>query len=113
MNTEENKLIAEFMGYKVFNNGFGDCYSNIKTDYNDGIYKFIKGCKEYQLQFHDSWDWLMPVVDKIYSSNEYVKYKDTMSGIFNEEPVRINSKYISVTHKAVVEFIKWYNEQKH
>ena len=93
METEEsNKLIAEFMGVD--------------------IHEFVmNGGKKWE--YHSSWDWLMPVVEKIYSSNEYVKYKDTMSGIFNEEPVRINSKYISVTHEAVVEFIKWYNEQKH
>jgi len=119
MNTEENKLIAEFM---VEPNSHLFTCPSYENQGRHWVSQKFQGIEDpdgndlllpSEMKFHSSWDWLMPVVDKIYSSNEYVKYKDTMSGIFNEEPVRINSKYISVTHKAVVEFIKWYNEQKH
>lgn len=67
-------------------------------------------CNPGTMQFHSSWDWLMPIIDKIYSSNEYFKYKGTL-GQFNEGIV-INTKFITVTHESVVEFIKWFNEQK-
>ncbi len=54
MNTQENnKLIAKFMGYEVKHN---KCYS---PKYNDGTIA--------PMQFHKSWDWLMPVVEKIES----------------------------------------------
>lgn len=63
---EGNKLIAEFMGYYV-------------TEFN-GMYHFVRKEKkkpehlnqvwEFRLEeskYHESWDWLMPVVEKIES----------------------------------------------
>ena len=50
---QDSTLIAEFMGYRVFNKGT-KCYS---PKYNDGTIA--------PMQFHTSWDWLMPVVAKI------------------------------------------------
>jgi hypothetical protein len=63
------------------------------------------------LKFDSSWDWLMPVIDKIYSSDEYILYKREESGQFDVE-VHINTKYIINTWKDVIEFIKWYNKNK-
>lgn len=90
--TENNKLIAEFMGLVIITDGI----SLFDTNY--------KPLKHY----HSSWDWLMPVIDKIYSSDEYFKYKNTL-GQFNDG-IFINTKFITVTHESVVEFIKWYNK---
>ena len=54
MTTEEsNKLVAEFMGC-IYNNDF--YYDNDPNMYPEGI----EGSK-----YHSSWDWLMPVVEKI------------------------------------------------
>jgi hypothetical protein len=53
MEGRSNRLIAEFMGYEVNHN---KCYS---PKYNDGTIA--------PMQFHKSWDWLMPVVEKIES----------------------------------------------
>ena len=50
---KNNKLIAEFMGYEVKH---GKCYS---PKYNDGTIA--------PMQFDKSWDWLMPVIEKIES----------------------------------------------
>ena len=53
---ENNKLIAEFMG-DYFDTGLEPAY-------------YIRYNKEYKIedsQFHKSWDWLMPVVEKIES----------------------------------------------
>jgi hypothetical protein len=53
---EHNKLIAEFMD-DYFDTGLEPAY-------------YIRYNKEYKIgdsQFHKSWDWLMPVVEKIES----------------------------------------------
>jgi len=77
----ENKLIAEFMGFKdcIVNNSDGRQY-----DYNlPKGYELIKEvettiesqrcevleeqdyCFVEDLKFHSSWDWLLPVVERI------------------------------------------------
>lgn len=53
---EENKLIAEFWGM-VSEDG-GEMY------YDDDENLFPPTSKD-KLKFHESWDWLMPVVEKI------------------------------------------------
>ena len=81
---KDNKLIAEFMGYKVTN---GKCYS---PKYKDGTIA--------PMQFDRSWDWLMPVISKI----------ETVSrGWFPHELHNSLMKNdIEYAYKAVVEFIK-------
>ena len=48
----DNKLIAEFMGLPEQNNAYENPYSG---EYVEAI----------ELSYDESWDWLMPVVDKI------------------------------------------------
>lgn len=62
------------------------------------------------MKYHSSWDWLIPVINKIYESDEYYKWKET-SGQFEKE-VFINTKFIKETWKQIVEFINWYNNEK-
>ena len=50
----DNKLIAEFMEFKFS-----------KGEYYRPLYNSGDWIPEDELQFHESWDWLMPVVDKI------------------------------------------------
>lgn len=103
MNIEEsNKLIAEFMGY------LGSA-----EDAN------LVYC-----MYHTSWDWLMPVVEKIRGIEEgmLVERIDIMPNdgvsihITRQESiiVDVESKEatINATYKAVVEFIQWYNKQE-
>jgi len=50
-----NKLIAEFMGMSLMQGGWFD-YKNV-----------FGGNESYlDLKFHESWDWLMPVVEKCF-----------------------------------------------
>jgi hypothetical protein len=69
---EGNKLIAEFMGYVLHDLGDG------KSPYYNHNNKYLKPCavirldKGEKLQFDSSWDWLMPVVEKIESLTNYV-----------------------------------------
>lgn len=134
-NTEENnKLIAEFMGYyqpaEVKDDLFSfEVYSSldeckkdypkdeISTYYNDDI-------ENFQLvdepKYDESWDWLMPVVEKIESLNyttsiyHLPRTLNTVK-IFSAgaDVVGVNGETkMQSLYKAVVEFIKWYNDQK-
>ena len=67
---KNNKLIAEFMGivYPKLDNVI--VIDNVVT-------------KEDELQYHSSWDWLMPVVEKIESYNVSVNINGLYS-VFNK-----------------------------
>ena len=83
-----NKLIAEFMGYEVKHN---KCYS---PKYNDGTIA--------PMQFHKSWDWLMPVIHKCFDVAEDGQMSDIMHHLQVAE--------MGDTYDAVVEFIKNQND---
>tara|TARA_R100000900_G_C3333803_1_gene163896 strand:+ start:917 stop:1204 length:288 start_codon:yes stop_codon:yes gene_type:complete len=92
MNTQENnKLIAEFMGivYPKLNNVI--VIDNVVI-------------KEDELQYHLSWDWLMPVVEKI---EEYLSANVGKVGYFDE---CLSSNDLDIRYNAVVEFINQHNE---
>ena len=105
MNTQENnKIIAEFMGI---------------TPNEAGVYHVSKH-KGYSLEnllYHTSWDWLMPVVEKIESilpcdSIITIEYKDCRIPV-NESGFDIvtnEETKIEAVYKAVVEFINQYNQ---
>lgn len=116
---EGNKLIAEFMGYEktiysdVFN---GDLYA---LDVSKGEIYAIS-----QMQYHASWDWIMPVVEKIEQKGCIVeisyslvcmcricviweKHKKAFN-IINDNNGGLEP--IIAIYKSVVEFIKWYNQ---
>jgi len=85
----DNEMIAEFMGYEVKH---GKCYS---PKYNDGTIA--------PMQFDRSWDWLMPVIEEIdHLQHEPIQSIDDA----------LTTRCIGDTYKAVVEFIKQYNDEK-
>lgn len=57
---EENRLIAEFMGVMIDKNILYPSYGQIPEQYHSGGILLIE-----DLKYHCSWDWLMPVVEKI------------------------------------------------
>tara|TARA_B110000037_G_C16846481_1_gene394010 strand:- start:36 stop:392 length:357 start_codon:yes stop_codon:yes gene_type:complete len=114
----DNKLIAEFMGvnptilgdeitYEMY--GIIDCIE----DGLDEQHFFL----EEELMFHDSWDWLMPVVEKIESDERYdvdilqygTRITDNQKEIVNNIANISFDKKIDHTYQAVVEFINEYN----
>jgi len=104
---ENNKLIAEFMELELIipkNKIYEPFYRQYQES---GMIK--RDCLISSLKYNLSWDWLMPVIDKIYSSNEYYVYKSTL-GQFSTG-IEINTKFIDVTYNNVVDYIKWYNSQ--
>jgi hypothetical protein len=88
--TNNNKLIAEFMGYEV---KYGKCYS---PKYNDGTIA--------PMQFDRSWDWLMPVVESCF---ERLDARDNSADEIKRQLLVCNLRGV---HTAVVEFINEYNK---
>ena len=57
----------------------------------------------------ESWNWLMPVVEKI---DDLFGDMDEVDDMINKVHNSVLQFDISVLHKSVIEFIKWYNQNK-
>ena len=107
---ENNKLIAEFMDYEEQDMSFripkhilkikqeNDCPNSQDLDCWDVPLK--------SLQFHTSWDWLIPVVEKILNKSDDDELIERFYEIQNVIPNR------EATYKAVVQFIKLLNKKE-
>ena len=128
--TENNKLIAEFMGYTILQySGNNNPVYNIPVRKEDqpGI-----GYVPEFMKYHKSWDWLMLVVEKIeniaddnlphlsFSKNNFCVLIGTYNSLITSGDLmgdlpmfnKHSGSKIEATYKAVVEFIQWYNENK-
>tara|TARA_R110000803_G_scaffold133018_2_gene200206 strand:- start:649 stop:915 length:267 start_codon:yes stop_codon:yes gene_type:complete len=85
---KDNKLIAEFMGADFHERSTMSAVSR-QVKYQPHI---------SELKYHTSWDWLMPVVEKCYTSNMQYPNDDITQGLIDVD--------IKATYQAVVEFIK-------
>ena len=119
---ENNKLIAEFMGIEEAYNPNGNDWVLKKTtpDIN-GDTDILECCKNNDLKYHESWDWLMPVVDKlegIETDYGYYEFRIQLgeTKIVDdrfETWIEINEgERFENTYLAVVEFIKSFNKNK-
>lgn len=112
---EGNKLIAEFDGW-ILTDEFPD---KNRTYTKNGNLEL-----DTTFKYHTSWDWLMPVVDKIEKKGCIIeisysivcmcriciigkKYEKAFN-IINDNNGGIQP--ISAVYKSIVEFIKWYNQ---
>jgi len=120
MNTENNRIIAEFMDLKpvkVFGNySISKDHVSVNCENsNDAINSFCKSTK-----YHSDWNWLMEVVEKIESLgyNFNITSGDATvlyyhCAIYQTSIYRIDgTTKIQATYETVIEFIKWYNLQK-
>lgn len=115
-----NKLIVEFICGKIYRSDFED---HRALSYLIPAIPQDKIVGENKLLFHSSWDWLMPVVEKIgkdydirltwvHSAIQVTHidrrdiYDDCIADVGGYEPVILN------TWLCVVKFIKWYNSKK-
>jgi len=109
----DNKLIAEFMGYVVMKETEGKCFRHKDHPFD------VSHLDDFK--YNTSWDWLIPVVEKI----EKLGYRVLI--VTDEVDVESNAEnpiqkslgtYCpdgtkkGATYKAVIEFIKWYNLNK-
>ena len=92
---KENKLIAEFMGYPKIAN------DEDKRDY-------LEDCVKY----HDSWDWLMPVITHCKNINPEWVNENGQHLIDNIDDAISCCYGIDDTYEAVIEFIKQYNNER-
>ena len=141
---EGNRLIAEFLGYIYVPYTAGNSGGNhgwVLKNYkliDKKMPKLFLGRTTKDLLYHKSWDWLMPIVEKISTINH--GSKEGQRYIFNtnrcakfhinenDKPIKIRIKGVMITYPmpfieinsfdelegtwlAVVEFIKWYNEK--
>ena len=103
---EGNKLIAEFLGHKLDNNNEFDIeYVTVQ-----GLWET---CSINDLEYNSSWDWLMPVVDKIVNHINVNKITWlTRQEIFGNLYSAISTVNLNNIYLATTEFIKWYNQNK-
>lgn len=118
---ENNKLIALFMGWEE------SIYDNLPNK----VYKYKEeiGIPLNQLQYNELWNLLMPVVDKIETTDNYrftvgietdrciifdrsIEVEDVGTGKDILFSSHLQGEKIIATYKAVIEFIKWYNINK-
>jgi|TARA_R110002012_G_scaffold271536_3_gene456722 hypothetical protein len=103
---KDNKLIAEFMG----------CTNPFNEIHDATLYKVEQGTFELdELQYHESWDWLIPVIKKIDSYaceemdfSDYDDYRNKYVFIHN---ISLHND-IREVYNQVVEFIKQYNKDE-
>lgn len=106
-----NILIAKFMGAVEFDTYNGKTYIFKEEPDFTLIDEFVSYGSE-ELEYHSSWDWIIPVIDEITSKDEYFTYKDETASILAEGGFYINTKFITETYNQVVEFVKWFNKNK-
>ena len=92
--TENNKLIAEFLGYKNIAN------DKDKQDYLEDI-----------MLFHTDWNWLIEVVQKINNQNNVVQIHENHVMVVNNTKREVlvdvvSGSMLEATYEAVVEYIK-------
>ena len=105
MNTENNKIIARFMGLTIIT----DTISYFDTSYNP--------LKKY----NEDWNWLMEVVEKIESLEHCqvaivknwcrIEHAKHNSRVDSRDYSYVFSK-IEAVYNACVEFVKWYSAQE-
>lgn len=109
MTTDNNKLIAEFMGYKLMSCNRGKAWDIGKSIPSKDHLFPIQGVLHTgnELKFHTSWDWLMPVLKKI-NSEISPNTRGLWRMIINPTDYDIENVY-----EQVVEFINQLNNNNH
>tara|TARA_R100000951_G_scaffold100702_2_gene91597 strand:- start:259 stop:594 length:336 start_codon:yes stop_codon:yes gene_type:complete len=106
-----NKLIAEFMGWDI------ESPTSMPRNLHLSNLELDNG-EVWAYKFHTSWDWLMPVVEKIENLGYELIIAESRCKINHntdysiEEVISIDiiGSKIEATYQALVEFIKEVNE---
>ncbi len=94
--TENNKLIAEFMGLSEIAKTNGIVFKDNNTD------------EIHLIKYNSDWNWLMPVIQKMTTTEEF-QDKYEYNNLFWET---FNQLDIDEIYTQVILFIEWYNENK-
>jgi cytidylate kinase len=108
MNTDNNKLIAEFLGWEIEN----EMYINTNKVFVQYTYQSLK--------FNSDWNWIMQVRKKIedlgFDVNifkngiEIVNYSNKTEIVNNVSQISYNES-IDFVYSGFVEFVEWFNKQ--
>jgi len=100
---KNNKLIAEFMGLTNHHNDSSVMVRKVSQGNEPPINEVVP---IDALQYDSSWDWLMPV------ANEIIKSRDEQNSDWDLTDLKyaLQTTNIEWVYKAVVEFIKDYNQ---
>lgn len=106
----DNELIAKFAGLSECGHtlngewikiGWYDARTNLPDNER---FNYGRSLHVRELQYHKSWDWLMPVVERI------TKTKPMNQGWYDTRYSLLEGN-IEIVYGRVVDFIKWYNAQ--
>ena len=108
---KHNKLIAEFMGAKghpKYNSIEWDIYItgclDVDSDNENAQHFFTPN----QMKYHSSWDWLMPVINKIRSMDSTYEVEEVGKYDWDNEISHYEFD-LDLTYESVVEYINQYN----
>jgi len=130
---ENRKLISAFMGYEFADIGYFDDEDEtewqrknqdwMKQNDLEDIGEYFVNIKENKWHefddaiYHLSFDWLMPVVEKIEKMDYGFKMRRKVVEVYIDSTKEVilktkESCRMESLFKAVVEFINWYNDNK-
>lgn len=120
---EGNKIISVFLGGTIADDGFGEyvygeSFGMPDTTKRMTFHAGVKYLEVSMLNYHESWDTLMPVIEKIeqsgvpfvISGNDVHVGTPSNDSYYWQGGFTYDSKIISAWH-GVVQFIKWDNNQ--
>ena len=119
----DREIVAEFMGIEKCIHGWYDRDMLLQQE----VYNASNGSIHEELMFDESWDWLMPVIAKISKIDDvwiqiipseisqktaWITIEHSVSYTEKHYVSEHNNSLIVAIYKAVVKFIKRYNENK-
>jgi hypothetical protein len=122
MTTENNKLLAEFMGglFNKYSNKYGIGNAEyITIGKLNNVVKAINHYDVVELKYHSDWNWLMEVVEKIedlgidvHINTCVCRIVDVGEDRFEDIECFVNDDKKQAVYNACVEFVKWYNNSQ-
>lgn len=115
--TDGNKLIAEFMGAKYIPDGTSPIYQTPSPTFDFEDKRPSRHASRYwiDLEYHISWDWLMPAWEKFYQEVVLDQDKDYTAEYGKDlecMEYSLSSANIEGAFKHFVNLLKWYNQNK-
>ncbi len=93
---DDNKLIAEYMGENINLSKWGENWKRVIGQFTTNEIP----------NYHSSWDWLMPVVEKIDKVTNRTEIRGNLFGVCGDMPYFKAKTSIEAVHDGVVAYIK-------
>jgi hypothetical protein len=101
-----NRLIADFLKWEHYGDGMTYKFPNLYPIYHADDSRQTGWISDQisNAQFHTSWDWMRPVVDKIHDELSF--HTEWLPRFLDELTI---FSTIEQVWKLVIQFIKWHN----